>query len=151
MSMLSSGVDRLMLFCKLNDKPKRIDGRSVIVIGGDWNCTIYPSVDSNPGEPHPPSASCLSSVVSENDLIDVWRKLNPDLRQYTWVKATEGRVRSARLDRIYINLIHSNRSIKSTISPVGFLDHHLVMVDFSLLMHSQCTVDTWQSFLSVFH
>lgn len=86
----NSGPDRIDLFHKLNDKLKQFSSSSVIVVGGDWNCTTHPSVDRNAGEPHPPSASFLSSVVTENDLTDVWRNLHPTVRQYTWLKVTEG-------------------------------------------------------------
>lgn len=133
----NSGAGRIELFQKLNSKLKQFNNSSVIVVGGDWNCTTHPSVDRNAGEPHPPSASLLSSVLIENDLIDVWRKLHPVDRHYTWVKVTEGSVRAARLDRVYVNQTYNNRLIKATILPVGFSDHHLVMVDFSLLTHPQ--------------
>ena len=133
----NSGADRINLFHKLNDKLKQLNSSSVIVVGGDWNCTTHPPVDRNAGEPHPPSASLLSSVVTKNDLTDVWRNIHPTDRQYTWVKVTEGSVRAARLDRIYINQTYNNRLTKATISPVGFSDHHLVSVQFSLLIHPQ--------------
>lgn len=133
----TSGADRLRLFRKLNDKLKEFNSSTVIVMGGDWNCSTHHTVDRNSEEPHPPSASLLSSVVAGNDLTDVWRKLNPTVRQYTWVRAVEGNVRGARLDRIYINQTYNNRLLNSTISPVGFSDHHLVMADFSLQVPSQ--------------
>ena len=131
----TSAVDRIDPFHKLNNTLKQLSSSSVVVVGGDWNCTTNFSVDRNAGEPHPPSASLLSNVILESDLVDAWRKLHPTSRQYTWVKVTEGRVSAARLDRFYVNKTCSNRSTAAIISPVGFSDHHLVTVNFSLMVN----------------
>lgn len=133
----NTGAARIELFHKLNDKLKQFNSNSVIVLGGDWNCTTHHSVDRNAEEPHPPSASLLNSIVEEHDLTDVWRKLNSKVRQYTWVKITEDSVRAARLDRIYVNQTYNNRLSKAVILPVGFSDHHLVILDFSLQVSPQ--------------
>lgn len=75
--------------------------------------------------------------------MDVWRKLHPTDRQYTWVKITDGNVRAARLHRIYINQIYNNRLVNAIISPVlgsssRFSDHHILLADFSLIRCQRC-------------
>lgn len=97
-------------------------------------------MDRPAGEPQVPSASLLSSLVAENDYIDVWRQLNSTVRQYTWVKVTDSKVSAARLDRVYLDKKHQNWLMEST---VGFLDHHIVTVVLYLLVrHQRCPC--WQ-------
>ena len=65
-------------------------------------------------------------------MVDNWRECNQGIRQYTWVKAAEGRISAARLDRIYTSRRLSNRVTNASIWPNGFSDHHLVTIDVNL-------------------
>ncbi|KAK2904012.1 hypothetical protein Q8A73_010669 [Channa argus] len=77
-------------------------------------------------EPHPQSSQSLLCTINHLDLLDAWKVKHPKTRQYTWVRGNSNRVGAARLDRIYISQSLSSRLFSSTISPVGFTDHHLV-------------------------
>ena len=103
-----------------------------MVLGGDWNCTVCFTVDRTAEEPHLRSATCLSGLLTEFELSDVWRVRNAKVRQYTWLKINEGRVSAARLDRLYVSEQYCSRVGKCAITPVGFSDHHIVTVDIHL-------------------
>ncbi|KAI4877209.1 hypothetical protein NFI96_028665 [Prochilodus magdalenae] len=104
-------------------------------MGGDWNCTLDFVHDRNGEEPHPQSAAALGSIVSGFNLIDVWREKHPQVKQYTRVRVSEGRVSAARLDRFYVSCSVRHRNGQSGISPTGFSDHHLCTVDFLFVTH----------------
>lgn len=124
----NSPANRVQLFHSLDRHLKRFSSNSVVIVGGDWNSTTHPQ-DRTSEEPHLTSASLLASIVQQNDLTDAWRQCHPTSRQYTWVRASGGRVSAARLDRLYINKTQANRVKRAHISPVAFSDHHLVTLD----------------------
>ena len=57
-----------------------------IILGGDWNLIFNSSLDAFGGKPILKSNSLkqLYDLMSEFDLIDVWRIRNPALRQFSW-------------------------------------------------------------------
>lgn len=44
----------------------------------------------------------LAQLLSEADLVDVWRNWHPFVKQYTCVNVLDGKISSARLDRFYV-------------------------------------------------
>ncbi|KAI4886392.1 hypothetical protein NFI96_001747 [Prochilodus magdalenae] len=131
------GPDRVDFFSKLDQILQSVSSGDTVVMGGDWNCTLDFVHDRNGEEPHPQSAAALSSIVSGFNLIDVWREKHPQVKQYTWVKVSEGRVSAARLDRFYVSCSVRHRTGQSAISPTGFSDHHLCTVDFLFVTHAR--------------
>ena len=96
----------------------------------------------------------MTALVAENDLIDVWRKFQPTIRQYNWINVSDDIVKAAHLDRFYVDQIQDNSLVKQTslqlISqieiekyfihpPVGEIhqDHHLVTIDISSIVPLQ--------------
>ena len=79
-----------------------------LFLGGDFNCTEDVILDRNHAEPHPASQHALKQLVRSHGLVDVWRRMHPDCRQYTWSHIRESRVSSARLDRVYCFKHHFN-------------------------------------------
>ena len=57
-----------------------------IILGGDWNLIFNSSLDAFGGKPVLKSSSLrqLYDLMSEFDLIDIWRIRNPTLRQFSW-------------------------------------------------------------------
>ncbi len=124
----NNGTERIRFFRKMNDSLKGFYKGVVLVLGGDWNCTL----DRNGEEPCPPSVTVLSNIIRDYDLIDVWREHHPMARQYTWVNISSDHISSARLDRFYISRSKNNSVKKSVMSPNGFKDHHLFSFELSL-------------------
>ncbi|TWW53878.1 Transposon TX1 uncharacterized 149 kDa protein ORF 2 [Takifugu flavidus] len=48
------------------------------------------SDDRNHAEPHPASQHCLRQLAYSHGLVDVWRRMYADSRQYTWSRLSEG-------------------------------------------------------------
>uniref|UniRef100_A0A674MKT3 Reverse transcriptase domain-containing protein n=1 Tax=Takifugu rubripes TaxID=31033 RepID=A0A674MKT3_TAKRU len=101
-------------------------GDDFLFLGGDFNCTES-FLDRNHAEPHPASQHCLRQLAYSHGLVDVWRRMHADNRQYTWSRMSEGRISSARLDRFYCFKHHFSVFSSCRIMPVGFTDHSLVL------------------------
>ena len=58
------------------------------IIGGDFNLVLDLTVDKQGGIPltHTESLKILVAYIAQNDLINVWRELNQDVRRYTWCR-----------------------------------------------------------------
>uniref|UniRef100_A0AAQ4RMD0 Reverse transcriptase domain-containing protein n=1 Tax=Gasterosteus aculeatus aculeatus TaxID=481459 RepID=A0AAQ4RMD0_GASAC len=95
--------------------------------GGDFNCTENDLKDRNHAEPHPASQRVLRQLVQSYGLVDVWRRMHADCRQYTWSLFKEGRISSARLDRFYVFKQHFNIFKMCSIVPAVFTDHSLLL------------------------
>jgi len=54
---------------------------------------------------------------------------NPSLKQYTWVKASEGTIHAARLDTFYILNNSRNRVCNANIIPNIISDHKMITID----------------------
>jgi hypothetical protein len=71
-------------------------------------------------------ATCMSDIMHELDLVDIWRLINPDKRRYTWRKMTFTGISQSRLDYILIpnswlynvNTVDIGHSVYSDHSPV---------------------------------
>ena len=115
-------------------------GDGVIVIGGDFNCTINPSIDRlrRPTEHRPKISMALNDTVNCLSLCDVWRRRNPSLQKFTWLRNNPNNpsgVSEARLDRFYIpvNIMSSVRSCD--INPCSLSDHSAVSFVIKLPIH----------------
>ena len=58
----------------------------IVIIGGDFNCSLSDK-DKKGGNPITKKASVIKEIehlCSCNNLIDIWRQLNPQLESFTW-------------------------------------------------------------------
>ena len=127
----NTGSDRSAFFEKLHEALKDCPQERIIVLAGDFNCTLDHQLDRNHEEPHPPSADKLRSVVRFHDLVDVWREAFPTVRQYTWMKGQSNVISAARLDRFYVQRCNRGRFSQSCIFPFPLSDHHYISVAVS--------------------
>ncbi len=128
----NNGPERLRYFLKLRNAIQKIDDNVVTIIGGDWNCTVDFITDRNGEEPHHGSSFVLSNILKEFELIDIWRRRNIGIKQYTWLKVSNSGVSGARLDRFYIRKEWNNKITDVSILPVGFSDHHLILFGLNM-------------------
>lgn len=129
----NSGSDRTNTFKKLEVFLKQQQANDSIFLGGDWNCTLDPSLDRNGEEPNFHSPTVLANIIETFNLMDIWRENNPLVKQYTWVKVNGGRISAARLDRLYLSKNSKNRVVHTAIVPTHFTDHKLITVDCTLM------------------
>ena len=58
-----------------------------VIIGGDFNLTLNSTLDRYKSKhEHQNSQNLLTEYINENDMCDIWRIRNPDLKRYSWYK-----------------------------------------------------------------
>ncbi|KAI4883508.1 hypothetical protein NFI96_029469, partial [Prochilodus magdalenae] len=128
----NTGRDRAAMSTTLRTEPSQYNQDAILVLGGDWNCTLDFTMDRTGDESHMLSESDLKGVVTVNNLVDCWRIKHPTLKQFTWLKAVDGRTSAARLDRFYIPAPHCNRLVGAQVVPVSFSDHSAVVIHLAI-------------------
>lgn len=97
---------------------------SVIVLG-DFNTVISNDLDVITGEPHNRrEISGLNQMVTDLDLYDSWRVLNPENKEYTWCRNHPFTAR--RLDYIFVSQDLLNLTQETEISTLIHSDHRAV-------------------------
>nr|BAC82605.1 pol-like protein [Tetraodon nigroviridis] len=123
----TNGTERKSFLEKVSARLNRCGPEDFLIMGGDFNCTECEFVDRNHAEPHPGSQHALKQLVHSHGLVDAWRRMHADCRQYTWSRLGEDRISMARLDRFYVFKHHFNALKSCSITPAGFTDHSLVL------------------------
>ena len=120
------------------DKPDFFDSIGIIlsefacetiIWGGDFNCVQDVSIDKKGGRPqtHVNSQRSICSIMEEYDLIDIWRRRNPNIRRYTWHSNTKPPI-LCRLDYFLISFSLYTQIDQCDISPGFKTDHSSVDV-----------------------
>ena len=99
-----------------------------LIIAGDFNVCLNPTVDKSGGRNETPSdyAKLMISFMEEFDLIDIWRIRNPDTRRYTWRQRTKAGVVHSRLDILLVSLQLSYLVQESDID-IGICSDHSII------------------------
>ena len=117
-----------------------------IIIGGDFNVCLNPTLDKQGGikEKQSLCAKQIETIAENLDLIDIWRALNENTKRFTWRSQTrKGRV-SSRLDYWLISS-HLCFDIQSTeIEPSIKTDHSLVSMTLALRESPERGRGTWK-------
>lgn len=103
-----------------------------IIIGGDWNLLLDPHKDgynykninnSNAREE-------VTNLYIQHNLTDIWRHLNPTLKQYTWHKKNNKKIiQQGRLDFFLVTETMINKYTKSNIKPGYRSDHSMITLE----------------------
>ena len=97
-----------------------------LIIGGDFNCVLNPKVDTFNVKTKYKTPMSLKQMMKNCKLIDIWRIINFEKRQYTWRNKN---VHSAsRIDFVLISKNIKNYVVKTDIRPVVTGDHNAVTV-----------------------
>lgn len=120
---------------ELNTYLTSIPKETIIILGGDFNCTLQPWLDRSTGvEHHFPAASKLENLIRTFDLKDAYRVKNPNTQIFSkYTKDVNGAIRHAsRIDQIYIS-IHALENLNDfSYIPVVFSDHFSMHLAFNL-------------------
>ena len=109
-------------------------GNSPIILGGDFNCVHDINLDKHGGNNINGNFGIeqLISVCEDNNLVDVFRKLHPVKREYSWKNSLSSIF--CRLDRFYITqsllkdvLSFEHHPINYTVSDHGMIHADIVM------------------------
>lgn len=121
--------DDITLFTKLGDFINDNDDKTFI-IGGDFNTVLDIEMDKKNGrhDTHKLCRQKLKTLIDDHNLVDIWRKKHPNLKQYTWHSSHKPPIFS-RLDYFLIsdNLIHSALSSEQKVSYKS--DHSIVLIN----------------------
>ncbi|KAI4871736.1 hypothetical protein NFI96_008948, partial [Prochilodus magdalenae] len=85
----NTGRDRAAMFTTLRNELSQYNQDAILVLGGDWNCTLDFTMDRTGDESHMLSVNVLKGVVTDNNLVDCWRIKHPTLKQFTWLKTVD--------------------------------------------------------------
>jgi len=101
-----------------------------IILGGDFNCIMEPSIDKIGGNPLSGTAGSkeIRFLCTDFHLKDGYRTLFPSGRATTW--HARGRTISSRLDRIYISNTLTSYLSDMAVFPTPVSDHDFVIMTF---------------------
>ena len=121
-----SDKDSPDFFTKVFDIIDNIGNRQVVT-AGDFNVILNPSIDARNYKSYcsrPKSRRCINEIMERMDLVDIYRKVYPIKRQYTWRKFNT--IQQSRLDYFLISdsLVTSVKNID--IIPGYRSDHSIV-------------------------
>ena len=104
-----------------------------IVIAGDFNCTENPVFDRlcMHAERRPKVVKALQNTLNKLALCDVWRRLKPKEKKFTWQRhnpASAYGFSKSRLDRIYVPTCLASSIHSCEIIPCSLSDHSAVLL-----------------------
>ena len=121
-------TDTKEFFSQLNDLVSACTS-PLKVICGDFNAVLDNQLDVISGEKHSTTlVNLFNAFIDGCDLTDVWRSLNPDVKEYTWSRKSCNKFTARRLDYVLLSNEAMDAAIESTISSVASSDHRGVHV-----------------------
>ncbi len=91
------------------ERARELRAEGGVVIGGDWNVS-QTKLDTHPRlrveEPHTRARAELAELLETSGMVDVFRRLRPEAREYTWFNARAarfGRLDAARVDFLLVS------------------------------------------------
>ena len=105
---------------------------SMLILGGDFNTYLNPVLDkdSENNEAVTKYGKEILSLLEEQQLIDIWRILNPTSKRFTWRQKNP--FRQTRLDYFFISLNLQFQVQKCEIKPSIKTDHSLLSLNITL-------------------
>jgi len=80
-------IDSIYFFKKLYTllQTENLDSEENIIVGGDFNCPLNPTLDKRGGImiPRKSVVNSVECLQSELDLVDIWRVKNPQTKSCT--------------------------------------------------------------------
>ncbi|TWW69204.1 hypothetical protein D4764_18G0000100 [Takifugu flavidus] len=85
----TNGTERKSFLDKVCMRLNGCGAEEFLFLDGDFNCTES-FLDRNHAEPHPASQYSLRQLIYSHVLVDVWRRMHPENRQYTRSHLSDG-------------------------------------------------------------
>ena len=98
-----SAGDNPDIFNKVEEHILEIDNETAI-IGGDWNCILKHNIDARNYasiQNRPNIRRKIINCMEKMDLVDIYREIYPEKREYTWRKFNS--IKQGRLDYFLIS------------------------------------------------
>ena len=100
------------------------------MICGDFNLVLNPELDYHNYKHinNKNARNHIREIIEERQLIDPFRKLNPETRLYTWRKVNP--IQQARLDFFLVSTELSSNIVKSSIEHSYLSDHSIISTTY---------------------
>ena len=130
-SLYGPNDDSPAFFSNLGKKLDELSAEN-LVIGGDFNFVMDYRRDSNYRRQNNPRArSAFADTVEEQDLIDVWKVMNPNKQAFTWTKLNPHKF--GRLDMLFISEHLLPLTVSCEIRPGYRSDHSIVTLHLNAI------------------
>ena len=123
----ADGVERRNFF---RDIEKQIPPHRNKIVAGDFNCAPEPHLDKVSGNTSDCGRKTLQDCPARNALVDVWRKQNAGLKQFTW--RNKNRTVASRIDYWMVSNSLADATERCYIMPCTLSDHRLVALTFPI-------------------
>ena len=128
--------EQLTFFKYIHDILVHFMGKSII-LGGDFNTYLNPSLDKSGGvkEEVSETSKVLLNMCDELGLFDVYRSHNPEGKRFTWRNKGKPGLVQSRLDMFIVSEELQYLDIKFSVIPGLLSDHSLIQIDFDTDRH----------------
>ncbi len=116
---------RLKTFIRRN-----CNNMSKLIIGGDLNCVLNPRLDTKGARSVYKPSNALGGIIKSFSLCDIWRKLHPNVYQFTWRQLSLGV--SSRIDFWLVSNDIIPYIENACIKPAVRADHNSIMLNVKL-------------------
>uniref|UniRef100_A0A8C5PI59 Reverse transcriptase domain-containing protein n=1 Tax=Leptobrachium leishanense TaxID=445787 RepID=A0A8C5PI59_9ANUR len=101
-----------------------------LILRGDFNVPLHPSVDTSTGRSSMPShvLRSISHTLHSSRLVDCWRGLHPTDRDFSFYAHTTASY--SRIDYIFLPFFHLHLLLSETIGNITWSDHAPVIATF---------------------
>ena len=107
--------DNVKFVSEMEELYLNANGHKVVV--GDFNVALNCEMDRHGTQTNNNKmGKALEAFLDQNYLVDIWRLRNPDEKQFTWMKITQGNLKASRIDYIFVS-----RGIDQLVKNVMFL------------------------------
>lgn len=108
-----------------------------IILGGDFNCTLDPTLDRSTGvEFHNVTAKSLLKLITDFDLVDWYRNTHPTTKIFSKYSNTQYSIHGSRLDRFYISSMGLKDTKEILYVPTSASDHFTVQLIYNFSFNS---------------
>ena len=118
------------LYTNLNENIAKLKIPNLI-LAGDWNLVLDPTIDycNYKRTNNVKAQEKMEEIIADHCLVDIWRKLNPQLRRYIWRRTNP--FQQSRLDFFLISENLCNTVRDTDITPGYRTDHSMLTPELS--------------------
>ena len=140
-----SSKDSPDFFTNIFEIVKNVNVTNQILMGGDWNVILDPSMDARnylSYNSRPNSRKLIKEMMENNDLVDIYRSVYPSKKAYTWRKFNT--IKQSRLDYFLLSdsLVPNVRHVD--ILPGYRSDHSIICVFLNADQGNECRKSYWK-------
>lgn len=116
--------------------------KGMLVVGGDLNLALYPSLDSSSGSSTITyrALRAIKTQLATLTLHDTWRTLHPNTKDFTFYSSPHNKY--TRIDYFFLTQTDLDSLLTATIDPMILSDHH--PISFTITFPTTPTKPSWR-------